>query len=372
MPRSKKPPRLWLRTETDSRGNVRPRWVIKDGTKHVRTGCFADQAAEAGQKLAEYIAEKHEPQRGGLAAEVFVADVLSVYLEEKADQSADPKRVKQTVIRLNEFFGDRSVKDIKGPLCRKFARQRGTDAGARRDLVYLSAALHYYHENYELDSVPRVTLPPKGLPRDRFLTRTEAAALLRAARGSVKVMTDGRPSWHKQKDPKRAHLVRLILIGLYTGTRPGAILDLQWIRTTTGGWADLDSGVIFRRADGERVAHNKRKPPVKIARKLLGHLRRWRRIDGWDRYTNGIRHIVHYHGQPITKLNKAFRSAVAAAGLSGDVTPHILRHTRGTWLAQAGVPAGEAAASLGLTVDEYERTYLHNDPNFQQAAADAY
>ncbi|MBP8234481.1 MAG: hypothetical protein KAY22_19485 [Rhizorhabdus sp.] len=33
---------------------------------------------------------------------------------------------------------------------------------------------------------------------------------------------------------------------------------------------------------------------------------------------------------------------------------------------------GEAAASLGLTVEEYERTYLHNDPNFQQAAADAF
>lgn len=54
------------------------------------------------------------------------------------------------------------------------------------------------------------------------------------------------------------------------------------------------------------------------------------------------------------------------------MTPHVLRHTRGTWLAQAGVEAGQAAASLGLTVDEYERTYLHNDPEFQKAAADAY
>ena len=54
------------------------------------------------------------------------------------------------------------------------------------------------------------------------------------------------------------------------------------------------------------------------------------------------------------------------------MTPHVLRHTRGTWLAQAGVPSGQAAASLGLTVDEYERTYLHNDPNFQQEAANAF
>jgi hypothetical protein len=36
------------------------------------------------------------------------------------------------------------------------------------------------------------------------------------------------------------------------------------------------------------------------------------------------------------------------------------------------VKSTEAAASLGLTVDEYERTYLHNDPSFQNEAADAF
>ena len=46
--------------------------------------------------------------------------------------------------------------------------------------------------------------------------------------------------------------------------------------------------------------------------------------------------------------------------------------TQGTWLAQAGVPSGQASASLGMTEAEYERTYLHNDPSFQGAAADAF
>jgi integrase len=62
----------------------------------------------------------------------------------------------------------------------------------------------------------------------------------------------------------------------------------------------------------------------------------------------------------------------AIAGFEDDTVLHLLRHTRGTWLAQAQVPPNEAAASLGLTVDEYERTYLHNDPEFQKSAADAY
>jgi integrase len=99
---------------------------------------------------------------------------------------------------------------------------------------------------------------------------------------------------------------------------------------------------------------------------------RWKRLDGWGDDRTGLRYAVHYLGKPIVKENKAFRSTIAAAGLPSTVTPHVLRHTRGTWLAQANVPANEAAASLGLTVEEYERTYLHNDPDFQKSAADAY
>jgi integrase len=176
----------------------------------------------------------------------------------------------------------------------------------------------------------------------------------------------------RRKMHKGRHLARLILLGLYTGTRPGAIKTLQWIRNTQGGWADLDAGVIYRRAEGERVAHNKRKTPVKISPRLLAHLRRWKRLDGWAENKVGLRHIVHYQGKAFTKENKAFRAAVAAAGLDGKMTPHVLRHTRGTWLAQKGVPSSQAAASLGLTEEEYERTYLHHDPAFQKEAANAF
>jgi integrase len=227
----------------------------------------------------------------------------------------------------------------------------------------MRAAVRYYHKEYGLDVLPAFTLPDKGQPRDTYLTRSEAAALLWAALGWERKGD----KWVRSKDPKRYHLARLILIGLYTGTRPGAILKLQRIRSTTGGYVDMQLGVIFRRAEGERVAHNKRKPPVKIAPRLMSHLRRWDRLD------QGLRYVVNYRGAAIIKPNKAFRSAVTAAGLSSKVTPHVLRHTRGTWLVQSGkVSIEEAAASLGLTKDEFERTYLHNDPNFQRNAANAY
>lgn len=365
MPRKPQPPRLWLRPDTGS-------WIIKDGAKRISTGCGAADVEAAERSLAEYLTSKYEAPRGGRASEITVGDIIAVYLQEKSDNTSRPKETEQALDRLNEFFGAMKVDQIKGKTCRDFATHRQTQSGARRDLEVLRAALRYYHKEYGLDVLPAVTLPSKSVPRERYLTRLEAATLLWACMGWEKVGEGENAYWKRRRDQKRMHLARLILIGIYTGTRLGAILNLQWIRSTTGGWADLERGVIFRRAEGERVAHNKRKTPVKMAKRLQVHMRRWKRMDGWEGDQRGLRYVVHYHGEKITKPQKAFRSARAAVGLGDDVVPHILRHTRGTWLAQAKVPPSEAAASLGLTVDEYERTYLHNDPDFQKDAADAY
>jgi integrase len=84
------------------------------------------------------------------------------------------------------------------------------------------------------------------------------------------------------------------------------------------------------------------------------------------------RSVIHWHGEPVTRINKAFRSVVAAAGLDASVTPHVLRHTRATWLMQAGVDRWEAAGSLGMTVEMLESVYGHHHPDFQRRAADAY
>lgn len=369
MPQKRKPPRLWFRKDEQT-------YVILDGGRQIRTGCGPDEAEEADRKLWEHNATKYQPPSGGRASEISIAAVIVVYAEEKAPSSSNPKETAAALSRLNEFFGDMMISDIRGRTCRDFATHRKTQSGARRDLEILRAAIRHYHKEYGLDVVPAFTMPDKSPPREVYLTRSEAAALLWACLGWEWVEEGAGPNsywkWRRRRYHRGSHLARLVLIGLYTGTRPGAIKALQWMRNTEGGWADLDRGVIFRRAEGERVAHNKRKPPVKIARRLLAHMKRWKKLDGWADGQTGIRYIVHYYGAPVTKEHKAFRAAIAASGLSGAVTPHVLRHTRGTWLAQRNVPSNEAAASLGLTVDEYERTYLHNDPDFQKAAADAY
>lgn len=361
MPQKRKPPRLYLRTDTDKRtGRTSETWVIRDGSANVRTGCLEHQTGEAEGKLREYLAEKFQPKRNGAATITKVGDVLMVYLDEKAPKTHKPRETNARIQRLNTFFGSRPVADIRGKLCRDYADDRGTEAGARRDLEVLRAAINYYHGEYTLDMVPKVTLPDKSMPRERWLTREEVARLIRAAR----------------KVDRCQHIVRLLLVGVYSGTRLSAMLGLQWMPNTTGGWVDLDAGVMYRKAIGERVAHNKRKTPVKIPPRLLRLLKYWRKkdaaADAKEKRAHPTLHVIHYFGDKVIKPHKAFRAVRAAAELGDDVTPHVLRHTRATWLASAGIDVQEAAASLGITTDEFERTYLHNDPKFQQNAANAY
>ena len=211
-----------------------------------------------------------------------------------------------------------------------------------------------------------VTLPAKGLPRDRWLTRNEIARLLwvcwrtrelqavhRGRRRGAVVST--------AKFPLR-HLARFILLGIYTGSRAGAIATAALRRSIGRSFVDMELGVFYRRADGQAIT-NKRQPPVPIPPRLLAHIRRW--------VSKGIvqEHVVEWHGQPIKSVKTAFKRAVQMAGLEGKVTPHVLRHTAACWLLQSGVDKWEAAGFLGMSVEMLDRVYGHHHPDHLKSAA---
>lgn len=266
---------------------------------------------------------------------------------------------------LGKWWGSRRVSEIRGAACRDYAQwrmaqrlalaktsQRTISAGTvRRELETLRAALGHYHKEIGLDAVPAVTLPDKALPRERWLTRAEAAAFLRAAR----------------KEPKARHLCRFILIGLYTGTRHDAMLRLGWAPNTLGGWIDADRGLIYRRAEGVRET-KKRQPPARLPNRLLAHMRRWRRIDAARKRIL----VISYEGERILKIRRSWATARDLAGLGPDVIPHTLRHTAATWMMQAGVDMWQAAGVLGMTVKVLESTYGHHHHDFQRGVAEAF
>jgi len=243
------------------------------------------------------------------------------------------------------------------------------EAAARRELEDLRAAINHHRKEGLCSEIVSVTLPEKPLPRDVWLTKSEAALLLRTMWRSRQVMRD--------KVTLRAvgrHVARFTLVGLFTGTRSSAICGAALIPAVGRSYVDLDAGVFYRKAIGRRQT-KKRQPAVKLPPWLLAHMRRWR-----DRGISKTA-VVEWNGKPIAKVRKAFAASVKASGLNAivsarlgydvKITPHVLRHTAATWLMQAGTDLWEAAGFLGMTVKQLEETYGHHHPDFQEEAANA-
>jgi integrase len=165
------------------------------------------------------------------------------------------------------------------------------------------------------------------------------------------------------KRPLR-HIARFILIGLYTGTRAGAIATASPVQAVGNSYVDLKRGIFYRLAEG-KIPTKKRQTPVPLPPRLLAHMRRW-----WGRKLIK-RHFVEFNGEAVASVKTGFRRAARLAGVSGRVTPHTLRHTAATWLMQSGTDRWQAAGYLGMSVEMLERVYGHHHPEYLQAAVAA-
>lgn len=353
MPRKVKSARLWLRPARNDRD---PIWVILYRGVETSTGCAAGDIEGAERAFARYLSEKYEaPKTGGKLDRTFVADVLALYVKAAVAKAMRPDFIEYTAGSAGKWWDDKTLADVHAENCDKYVkwrtRQGVSDQTARHDLKTLRAAIFHYHasRNGPLTAVPVVTLPPKRSPRvDYWLTRKQVADRIRAAR----------------RRPRCKHLIRMYLIGIYTGTRPGTILKFRWVPSTEGGWFDLETETMHRKARGETEDDRKRRPRARIHARLLPFLRRWRAAD----MAQGITHVVHYYGAPVKKFRSAWAAVAKDAGhVEGD-GPHILRHTCCTWLLQSGVDKYEVAGYVGMSVKTLEDVYGHHSP-FHQAAA---
>ena len=254
MPRRAKGPRLYLDPK-------REQWVIRDGARFVRTGASEGERGQAEKALAEYIGVKHKPEP---TATPLIADVLTVYADEVAPHRKSARNTAYNISNLLKWWGTKTVADITTKSCRAYTAVRPKMA-AQADLKILKAAVDYWNkEKHPLNVVPTFWRPKGNPPKDRWLTKSEAARLLNAAR-----------HW--------LHLRRAILLQLYTGSRPGVILALRWDQI------DLKAGVLHRLPRGATEDDKKRAPPVRLGRRITAHLRRWKRLDG-----PSIKHVCHY------------------------------------------------------------------------------
>ena len=373
MPARSKGARLWLRpARTEDGRHERATWIICDGKHQQSTGCAIDDHREAQRRLARYIASKDAPPRRERdIAEIPVADVINLYLADVSQGQAHPHKAAERAGRLVEFFGAMMLGEITGPKCRAYAAWRegkgrsnlGTGGGARRDLQDLAAAIgHHAREGLHRGQV-RVALPPRGEARQRWLTKDEFRRLLKVCWTTHEVQ-DGVPT---EKRPL-LHLYRFLAFGVYTGSRPGAILNAAWMRGPRLSWVDTANGVFHRHAEGA-VATNKRQPTVRLAPALLRLCRRWERLDA--KKTPQQVYVVEFGGAPVASVKTALARACALANLDSGVTAYTLRHTCASWLVAEGVSTRMIADFLGTSEPMVLKHYGHLSPDYQVEAANA-
>ncbi|MET4232284.1 integrase [Bradyrhizobium sp. LA6.10] len=386
MPRISKGPRLYKRKAKRRNGRLIANavWTIRDGDREVATGIFAGEAERKPPKAAEdalvtYITSKYRPPRRVRDIEdIDVADVLAIYHAhretiyiERGSPQSEITEFADRIGRLNDSFGGKMLAEVNAQTCGQYVKARGRPGGARRDLEDLRAAINHHAREGLHRGLVRVALPAKGPGRERWLSRSEAAALLWACWQYREVQTRHRGPLKNQKietgkRPLR-HIARFILIGLYTGTRAGAIASASPYRDTGRSYVDLENGIFYRLAQGRRPT-KKRQPPAPIPDRLLAHMRRWVRTGAI------VSHFVEFNGAAIKSVKSGFRSAVGLAKLSteaGKVTPHTLRHTAATWLMQRGADPWKSAGFLGMSVEVLLDTYGHHHPEFLREAAAA-
>lgn len=283
--------------------------------------------------------------------------MLDYYGKNKGAFAVDTARIGYAIDALLPYWSSKTITDISDQTCAEYVTQRQRMPGTtRRELSTLRAAVNYAKGRIADDTRP-VTLPDAPLGKDRWLTRHEAARLLNAARTA--------------RSDVRLYLPLFILLGLYTGARKEAILTLRWPQI------DLENKRInFRRGDetNKRRAHNR------LPDRLVAALRRAER-----RSKNELGHVIHDSGFPILDIGGAwngnpdpkafvqgsFGRACKRAGIIG-VTPHTLRHTCGTWMAQQGVPLRLIGEWLGHTDARTTALYAHHHPDYQDEAVAAF
>lgn len=274
----------------------------------------------------------------------MIADVLALYGKDVAAERLTARNLGYQISSLLKWWGDKRTSDISHETCKAYAKTKSAPS-ASQDLKVLKAATTYWHGSKfgPLQYAPAFWRPADNGPRERYLTKSEAARLLRAAK-------------------PYQHLRRLVLLQLYTGSRPGVILAMTWAQI------DLKAGTMMRKPRGAVEAKNKRAPKVRLGRKIMGHLKRWKKIDGNEKYVCRFQDAWSPNARPVKDPHTAWRKVIKASGLEG-VTRHTLRHTRATWMMQAGVPIWEAAGFLGMSIKTLERVYAHHDPSHQERAA---
>lgn len=317
----------------------------EDGASR-RVSCRTGQLAQARRFLAEFEAGRNAEPPPALPT---IGSILNGYQRERSHKPHSPT-LNYNIRHLAAILGDLPADSLTKERVRNYmvkrrkagaggAPQRAqpralSDATLRRELLTLRTALRWAVKEGWIPKEPHVEAPSQGQPRDRWLTRDEAARLLESA--------------------KQPHVKVFIGLALYTAGRAGALTGLRWDQVDfDAGTIDLGNGSGNKKRARHLPLHPRLRPLLEEASKA-----------------RTTEYVVEHGGARVASTKVGFRNAATRAGLAG-VTAHVLRHTAATWMAQRGVSLERIAAYLGNSVATVERVYAHHHPAYMAEASAA-
>ncbi len=273
-----------------------------------------------------------------LPAEPTLGELIDARVSEAKGRVTQHKKMTEFASQLKRRIGHLHPDAWTPQRNSRYIRERGSPASARRELQELRSALLLHSHTEPGFLPPRVAYPPERSPREHYITREQAKRLLEAARSVF-------------------HLWLFILLARTTGRRKGAILDLTWDRT------DLERGVLdFRNPDRQET--KKRRGVVKIAPAVVAVLAQAKEVKQTDC-------VIEYAGRQIKDIKKGFRLAVERAGLPSWVTPHVLKHSVISWLAEDGYSVDRISDMTDTDPKTVRRIYRKVNPESLEDMAES-
>ena len=179
-----------------------------------------------------------------------------------------------------------------------------------------------------------VEKPSAPVDKNKFLTPEQVELLIK---------------WSRVYDRRWGRMPALITMCYHTGLRIGSVKSIRW--------RDIDwtRETVY-------IATTKNGDPITspLTQRCLAELRRLPR-GSLDELVFANRSGKPFHHR------KLWQRIVEGAGLP-EVTPHWLRHSCGTAMAQAGLSQAQIMAQLGHKTLSASQRYMHSNAEFQRQA----
>lgn len=322
------------------------KWYDADGKRRRKSTGEADRQ-KALAVLRQWEQEAFLGRHFGVAPSRTFDELMEAFLD-ATDGHRDGKRDLISLRHLFPRFTGRDLNEVSPAEVRQYVWDRQAEGAAastvNKEVGLLSKAINHARMWWDWD-IPNPTRgcrarEPEG--RIRWITRAEAAGLIRAA----------------EANGRAPHLADFIRLGLYTGMRRGEMFGLEWRRV------DLERGLLYLDPGHQKNRRRGSVPLNATARAALISRRRW-----VAEHCPGSPWVfAKANGDPIKDVKHGFASACKAAGIA-DFTVHDMRHTFASWLVMEGVSLYEVRDLLRhRSITQTER-YAHLAPDMAAAAA---